>query len=358
VTVPEPRISVAIMTHPRRLDSARQLRDQHPELDPRIVVDPEPDGPPSPLRTAALAWAAVGDDATHHLVLQDDVLLCPGFREQLLAAVRARPKAALSFFTHWASHLSHAVRVAALCGFTWTEVVGKYVPTLALAAPALVARDMASALSVADTTKDDVAVRQYLYKSGVEAYVAVAGLVEHLDLPSLTGHDEYRPLRSACFADPPRRGWDARTLRPGVLPYRDESTGTAVCFRQSRQPTELGPHFPIGTELRRYGTTAKTALDSVTAAFPDGAPVPLPPLADLWSCAFLLGVCAAENSPASASVALGRPLARTGLSTLIQGMLRKDADEQTLADPRLTALVRSAVRHGWASARRLAQSTS
>lgn len=358
----QPDISMSIMTHPRRLGSARRLRDSHPELDLRIVMDPLPDGPPSPLRTSAVAWAAVSDTATHHLVLQDDVMLCAGFRQELAAAVRTKPWAALSFFTHWVSHVSHAVRVAALCGFTWTEVVGKYLPSVALLAPADVSRDMAAHLASADTTKDDVAIRQYLHQTGVEAYVAVAGLVEDLDLPSLAGHNEYRPLRAACFVGTGSRrqphGWDSSSLRPSVLPYRDESVAEAVCFRHDPHSAALAQHSPICGELERYGVSVREIEDTVASLFPECATrdprLPLRPVADLWSCAFVLGARAAQSSPGGASAALGRPLAKAGLSTLIRGVFRKEADAPTLETmrSRLTTLVRAAVRRGWAEARR------
>ncbi len=47
----------------------------------------EPDGAPTPLRSARLAWEAAYPGATHHLVLQDDAVPCADFRSRLTCEV-------------------------------------------------------------------------------------------------------------------------------------------------------------------------------------------------------------------------------------------------------------------------------
>src|SRR4051812_27366794 len=96
-----PRISVAVMYHPAREGMLSRIAQACLPLRPVPVADPAPDAFPSPLRTAKRAWAALGADATHHLVLQDDVLLVDGFSAHLHEAVAARPHDALALYAHW-----------------------------------------------------------------------------------------------------------------------------------------------------------------------------------------------------------------------------------------------------------------
>ncbi|MGN0111711.1 MAG: hypothetical protein ACI38P_08665, partial [Cellulosimicrobium funkei] len=100
--VRDPVLSVVVMHHPARGDVSALVRACAP-LDVRVVEDPDPEGPPSPLRTAKRAWAAVAPGATHHLVLQDDVAPVAGFAELVRRAVRARPRHAVALYSNWNS---------------------------------------------------------------------------------------------------------------------------------------------------------------------------------------------------------------------------------------------------------------
>ncbi|AJC53647.1 hypothetical protein GZL_01043 [Streptomyces sp. 769] len=57
-----------VMHHPRRAGVLPGLLEACAPFPVRVAEDPEPDGPPSPLRTAKRAWAAVGE-TTHHVVI-------------------------------------------------------------------------------------------------------------------------------------------------------------------------------------------------------------------------------------------------------------------------------------------------
>src|SRR5437660_12652471 len=128
------------MTHPARVQSAERLGAEHRDRDLRIACDPAPELGPATLRTARAAWAMVAPHATHHLVIQDDVILPDRFFEHVAAALACRPDSALAFFAEWGCATATAIRVAALRGASWAEVVDWYVPTQALALPAAVAR--------------------------------------------------------------------------------------------------------------------------------------------------------------------------------------------------------------------------
>src|SRR5213079_488995 len=115
------RISSAVMTHPRRLPRARELAATL-GLD-AVVVDPDPDGPPSALRTALAAWGAAAPGATHHLVLQDDVSAPASLRDLVRRSVRRHPADALAFYAAWNTRNGSAVRLAALVGAGWVRGV-------------------------------------------------------------------------------------------------------------------------------------------------------------------------------------------------------------------------------------------
>jgi hypothetical protein len=331
------RISTAIMTHPRRRRQAEALARRCADLNPVVVLDPEPDAAPSALRSARLAWDAAEPAATHHLVLQDDAVPCPGFGTRLTAAVEAQPDAALALFVSWGSRLSYAVRLAALCGFGWTEVVERYMPTVALVMPAGAARDMASFLRTADGTDDDEAVLRYLSQVGLPAYAAVPSLVDHRDLPSLTGHDFRGIRRAVCMVSPLQPGvqqrteWAGSVLRPDAVPFVTDHTGRAFCHFVRETPGLAGEVVRAPRLLRERGLPADHLCRTLNA-FLRGAEAEL--LADavgwgflyeLWMAAHLLGALAIEHRADDQNQPdpLAAPLARAALSTMGLGALRR-----------------------------------
>ncbi|MEU7824299.1 hypothetical protein [Catellatospora sp. NPDC049133] len=193
------RLSTVIMTHPARADRARALADELAELSPALVVDTGGPGSGN-LGNAVRAWAAAGDDATHHLVLQDDVIPCDGFAEQLHRAVRARPDDAVSLFCEWGSRTAGLVRAAAWQGWSWARAVDVYTPAQGLVLPRQAALDFAT--SVTDPAgADDLALSAHLRATGRRTLVTVPHLVEHDDHLSLTGNG-FQGLRHAtCPAD-------------------------------------------------------------------------------------------------------------------------------------------------------------
>lgn len=194
--VDEVRLSAAVMTHPARADRARELAELIPELHPVCVVDDS--GPErGNLANAVRAWEAVGVDATHHLVLQDDVILCDRFVERVLAAARARPGDAISLFCEWGSRSANLVRMAAWRDLSWARAVDMYTPSQGLIMPRAMALDFVA--DVDDPTgADDLALSSFLRRGGHSSVVTVPNLVEHDDHPSLTGNGFQGLRRSAC----------------------------------------------------------------------------------------------------------------------------------------------------------------
>jgi hypothetical protein len=343
------RLSAVIMTHPSRVDRAAGLRDRHPELDLRVVVDPDPDGPASALRTARVAWAAAGADATHHLVLQDDAVLCPGFADRVVAAVAARPDAALCLFTEWGSATSFAVRLAALAGGAWAEAVDHYTPTVAAVLPAGLARDFADA--PAAVPQDDVALRTFLLRRGVDAYLPTPNLVDHDPGISLTGNDFMGERRAACFVETPALD-PAVTVRPEALPFFSWIEGRALCnVREDAAGAAWRRELPQWFFARHGIDMAATVAAGRDAVRPLAAGTAISPvlLFGLWVTAFGLGVEAARLVGAERVVsALAGPAAVEALRTMPWGTLRRFAAAADLAAaaPAMQDLLTSGVHRG------------
>ncbi|MFE6235992.1 hypothetical protein [Cellulosimicrobium sp. NPDC057862] len=236
---PEPVLSVVVMHHPARGDVSDLVAACAP-LDVRVVEDPEPDGPPSPLRTAKRAWAAVAPGATHHLVLQDDVTPVPGFAELVLRAVRARDRHAVALYSNWNSpRNAYLVRAAAAAGQAWAPLGhDEWVPTLGLVLPADGALRLAAHLAALpdDERDDDEAVVTFCAREGYPVVATLPHLLEHGDGPSLAGNDAHGARHATVPAgdavDPD--AWD----RPGLdrEPSRSPSTlrPVAVTLERSR----------------------------------------------------------------------------------------------------------------------------
>jgi len=92
------KLSVAIMTHPARAGLIPQLVKRLGPRTPRqIISDVTSQGV---WRTARRAWEAAPRHATHHLVLQDDVVPCRKFYQAALDAIGAVPDRPISFYAN------------------------------------------------------------------------------------------------------------------------------------------------------------------------------------------------------------------------------------------------------------------
>jgi hypothetical protein len=330
-----------------------------------VIVDPEPSGRPSPLRAARLAWSAAGRNATHHLVLQDDVELCSGFLDHVEEAIAARPDAALSLFTEWGNRTGAALRMASLLGDAWAEVVDPYVQTQALVLPAGVAAgfDAFAEREAGDDLMDDTVMVAYLRRLGVRAVVPVPNLVEHADTPSLVDNDRLGRRRSACFLSGslPPPAWSGAITAPTLVPFLHSMTGKPLCdVRQS-----AGGHDwqRLGTaqilQFRGLGEEVTGGVDDVLSQVERGAEavtaIGRERLAGLWLTALALGVSLAElwtGAHGSLDDALRRPVATAALGTMPAGAFRRSVDRAAVEREAasLVAIVRHGVSIGFVSA--------
>lgn len=362
-----PRISSVVMTHPKRMRYAQTIRDTCPELNFDIVSDPDPCGSPSARRTAALAWRIIDRTATHHLVVQDDIVLCDSFAVEIAACVQAMPEAALTFFAHWGSRLSSAARLAILCGLSWTEIIGDYVPTVAMILPADVARELAEALKTSGNRHDDVVARDYLRMAGVDARLSVPNLVEHLELPSLAVNDPLGIRHAACFVprNPNPARWGREVLSPVALPYVHADTGQSTCYVRDRSAGMGGYYVPIDAALRERGAEVEEIYRALRIILERqewirklSYRMDWSLLRGLWASAFLLGVLTVETRrvlyadstgmPHDPGAFLAQPTVAAALSTMAPGMLRNLMPTADLTELRLELayLVTRAVEFG------------
>lgn len=205
-------VSVAIQAHPARAAMAEELNGC---LGGRaeIVYDPAPDDSlRSPWRTYREALERTPADATHRLILQEDVYVCDYFLDAVGAAVAAQPDRPLLFFVPGTPpHYVRAVLAACDRDESWAEMeLRTWVPVVAMLWPA---RLIGPLLSWFDTqgfpagmVADDEIVGRFLRAVEEPPLASVPSLVEHPDtVPSImNGHrwngDGKNPgRRAACW---------------------------------------------------------------------------------------------------------------------------------------------------------------
>lgn len=199
------RLSSAVMTHPRRLADAEKLAAKL-GLD-ATVLDPSPNAHPSTLRTALAAWGATMPEATHHLVIQDDVSAPISLRDLARQAAVRHPANALAFYAHWTSRNGAIVRLAALSGASWVRAVPEeYTPTQAICLPVAVAEEFRQYASDNVERPDDEVLSAFLRETGRIVLLAVPNPVEHIGEDSIAGNQAYGIRRSACCMTHPEVG--------------------------------------------------------------------------------------------------------------------------------------------------------
>lgn len=305
-------LSAVVMAHPRRLQAAQRLRDQHPELDLGLVLDPEPEAEPNALRAARLAWASVPDHATHLLVVQDDMLPVPDIAEHVRQAASLMPQAVLSFFTEWGSRTSHALRLATVQGASWVKTIDPYVPTTLHLLPADVARKVATYPAVSPDEADDVLLLRFVEEFEVPAYASVPNLAEQAPVTSLMGNDLIQGIRPAAWCASPQGGFGSRVADLPVVPHLLIFQGYSVCFMPGQSPKThdyLSQHR--GISLRQQLEMFGEAMAELDPAHTIRDRVPEPILLQFWLTALVYGMVA------------GGPPREEVLRTLGPGSLRR-----------------------------------
>jgi hypothetical protein len=182
-------LSLCIQHHPARTHLLPNLLERIGGAE--LVVDPDPGGEPSPLRTYQECLRRTPKWATHRIVIQDDVWLCDGFREKAETAIAEHPTAFMAFFVPavaacGGNRMTHALkkreRYANISGVTTTPVVALSWPVVHIEAFLRYC-----GLPMWEKQRgDDKVVGYFVKKNRLTVLATVPSLVEHPDVePSL-----------------------------------------------------------------------------------------------------------------------------------------------------------------------------
>ncbi|MBQ1080651.1 hypothetical protein [Nocardiopsis sp. B62] len=340
--LPRIRVSASVMSHPRRAESARRVAEHTGLPLTGLALDPDPDGPPTALRSATVAFgAAERYDTTHHLVLQDDVRLAEGFAGTVERYLDAHPGAAVSFFVEWGSRTATLARWAVFTGAGAVPVVNPYVPTVALALPSGLSADLAGFLAAEgrEEEPDDREVLRFVRRTGTRALVAVPTPVEHEELPSLVGNSGHGARRSVCFAAVPVTDPETSVLEPPrPLPHLNWTTGEAALVDLDHDVPES--HVPLAGALAAWGADGarmSAALAASTGVGPVAELVPPPYLGAVWHTAVANGAVLEGRWPGVVGGLRdrrGETAVEGALATLVPGALRTVVDVDVLEERR------------------------
>lgn len=331
------RLSTVVMTHPSRKHLARSLQERYPQLGIRIVLDPDPTGPAATMRTARLAWRNIEEGATHHLVLQDDVVPCSSFPEAVVSAIAAVPDDPVALHIHWSSRTAQAVRLATLVGASWTPVIDPYVPTQALVMPADLAAEYAQwAMGLPWSAADNDAVYRFLAERGLTTYLSIPNLIEHGSDESILSHDFLKGVRnSVLFAadlDLGRQPLDTSVAVPALIGHCGSDAGYVAVYSRPEEGMEwtsvrahdlLAEHGVSNRDVAERFTVDLAAHEAALAESGLGHPFAF----HLWLTTFVQGIVSHRVldsvDPSMLEIGLRRPWARPALSTFPAGVLRR-----------------------------------
>ncbi|MFI0709704.1 hypothetical protein ACH4SK_03425 [Streptomyces inhibens] len=345
------RLSGTVMTHPKRRAAAESLAQAAPPGALRVVMDPDPGGRPSVLRTALCAWSAIEDGATHQLVVQDDMILSDTFFERARAAIKEMPDAALALFALWDSRNGAAVRFGAMTGARWVGAVNEYFPCVAIILPRRVADGfVAFGRRHLDSWPDDILMYRYLRANGIPSYVSVPSLAEHEDHGSISGNAFRGPRRSVCFlpSDMPGRE-ETRLTGLKVLPFFKH--GVAQCAVRLDGPD---PGRWLHLDCAQYLEGCGVRVERLQSAIAGMAEAATPAAAKgTWLTAFTMGFVQRREGLGRAGEPDPEVLAEA-LATVGPGGISHAQPEERIAELRdeLARIARAGVEAGGEAAGR------
>jgi hypothetical protein len=186
------KLSVAIMAVPSRSENVNKIIRK---LGVRVPVfyDTERRGP---WFNARRAWGSVKSGATHHLVLQDDVLLCGNFIKTVEHLCSLRPDQILNLFS-----LRKIVAEAKDAETSWVKATNLILaPAIVMPTPFIprMLRWQDQNLS-SDYLHDDGRIQMWMEYEKRPAYIPAPNIVEHIDGKSEMGHHTPLPRKSRWF---------------------------------------------------------------------------------------------------------------------------------------------------------------
>lgn len=206
-----------VQHHPRRQHLLHHFATAAGRIPVEVVEDPDPTGRPSPLRCYRECVGRPALGFTHLLIVQDDVTLCLDFDIAVTRLLEKHPDRLVALFVGGAPRRSaQELRLAEgrgddVCLMQRMD----WVPTVALAWPADLAREFAQYLKrVSDVHwADDPIVGGWASKKRLEVIATVPSLVQHPDMePSLLPNDKSAKGRNGYrTAAVWREGWSPVT---------------------------------------------------------------------------------------------------------------------------------------------------
>ncbi|MCM0640389.1 hypothetical protein [Cellulomonas wangsupingiae] len=205
-------VSAAVMDNDRLDTRLPHILERLAPLDPVVVADRG-----DPWRTSREAWSSIAPDATHHLVVQNDVRLAPDLLDAIAVLMAAHPDAGFAFYAQWDTNCAFRVRMGALGGDAVVEASARdWVPAQGLLLPRSACETLAGLPPDADRDDDEVLARVLFYAvEPVRLGLSVPNLVEHDDDPRLGFNARDGLRRTASYAehagpwsDLPETTWD------------------------------------------------------------------------------------------------------------------------------------------------------
>lgn len=210
------KLSVAIMAHPRRSTYVEELRGQLGR-DVPVVWDRNNDR----YDTGRAAVLACDPGATHHLVLQDDAILCRDFLAAAERAAEVVPDEPISFFYSHGSNQAHQ-RTNQIARTTrmpsWVRFEGPWWGVAVMFPTELIPEMVRHADAPRATRAYDKRLSLALRRMNVACHYVLPSLVDHrLDGPSMIEGREQEDRRAIAFIGREKSGlslpWDRMPVR-------------------------------------------------------------------------------------------------------------------------------------------------
>jgi hypothetical protein len=187
-------LSICILAVPERHERVRDLVEQigAPPENVAVVFDERRDGP---WVAGQEAWERRSSNATHHLVLEDDALVCRDLCEGTKAMLRAVPDAPVMLYATTLPGADAAYREAIATGRHWVRTHGFWtvapVLPVGLIDPII---DWARTHTRQDWDDSyDKRLSLAVQVLGIKSMVAVPSPVSHdWSIPSIRGHDHMK----------------------------------------------------------------------------------------------------------------------------------------------------------------------
>lgn len=362
---PGVRVSTAVLTRPAWKARVDELRSANPDLDVDVVLDQSSDGWRVSPDADRIAWSRVPADATHHLVLHDDVVLCADFGARLRQALAVAPAGVNSLFADRGSDTAQAVRLATLTGGSWTPVVDAVVPERALLMPAVEARRYCEFARRNRDARRSTVLEEFLVHRRLTAYVSVPDLVDvrrtvDPDLDELL-HGSAGATVSSCAGD--QAGGDFRNdvVAPPAIAVLGVGGFDAFCHYVPLVPgthsrTSMGHEvlITLGVSMEELAEGFAIDLDY----HPEVTDLDLGKslLFQLWATLFIQGAiargCAGDGGVELFDAALAeRPMVRAALATFVGGALRGTLSSALLShvSEKTTSFCVASMRSGFAA---------